>query len=178
VLALTASVATGFALAYLLEPLWHRFIAHGKIPDPSREGHLEHHRRASEPVEVWRELTEHGARVIVTLAVLVAALAPLLGLACAGAAVAGLASGFVAVNFLHARMHHRAPRGRFEQWMWRFHWHHHAADARVNFGLTHPLVDFVLGTAVVPERVVVPPKLVPAWLRAAGGTCCGISSAR
>ncbi len=50
------------------------------------------------------------------------------------------------MNYLHARMHKRGPKNRAEEWMWRFHWHHHAADARVNFGLTNPLLDFVLGT--------------------------------
>lgn len=58
--------------------------------------------------------------------------------------------------------------------MWRFHWHHHAADARVNFGLTNPLLDFALGTAVIPTEVELHPKLMPAWLREAGGSFAGI----
>jgi sterol desaturase/sphingolipid hydroxylase (fatty acid hydroxylase superfamily) len=62
--------------------------------------------------------------------------------------------------------------------MWRFHWHHHAVDARVNFGLTNPLLDFVFGTAVVPNEVELHTKLVPAWLREAGGSHAGIRAAR
>jgi len=164
----------GFLAAYLLEPLWHRFIAHGRVPDPSRRGHLEHHRRAAEEVDVWAELAEHGGRVVALLLALGGVFGVLLGPARGCSLVAGLAAGFVAVNFSHARMHRRGPRGRFERWMWRFHWHHHAADARVNFGLTHPVLDFALGTAVVPERVEVHPKLAPEWLKAAGGEHSGI----
>src|SRR5690606_35087736 len=103
-------------------------------------------------------------------------LAPVLGLRRTLPLTAGLAAGYVAVNLYHAEMHHRAPRGRYEEWMWRFHWHHHAADARVNFGLTNPLLDFALGTAVAPDAVELHAKLAPAWLRAAGGSVAGIST--
>lgn len=164
----------GVAAAHLLEPAWHRFIAHGKRPDPTRTGHLEHHRLASEPVDVWGEIREHGGRLAGALVGAQVVLAPLLGLRRSAPLAAGLAAGFAAVSFYHARMHRRAPRGRYEEWMWRFHWYHHAADARVNFGLTHPLLDFALGTAVVPEEVEIPPRLVPDWLRDAGGSHAGL----
>jgi sterol desaturase/sphingolipid hydroxylase (fatty acid hydroxylase superfamily) len=165
---------TGFAAAYVLESAWHRFLAHGKRPDPTRAGHLEHHRKAAEPVDVWGELREHGGRYAKALVVGNLALAPLLGLSRTVPFSAGLTAGLVAVNVYHAQMHERAPRGRYEQWMWRFHWHHHAADARVNFGLTNPLLDFALGTAVVVDEVELHPKLTPDWLREAGGEVAGI----
>ena len=177
-LQMVACTVLGFSGAYLLEPVWHRFIAHGRRDDPSRTGHLEHHRRAAERVDVWGELFEHGLRVAVALLVVGAGLSLALGLGKGVALTGGLFTGFVAVNFSHARMHRRAPRGRFEQWMWRFHWYHHAADARVNFGLTHPLLDFALKTAVVPASVELHPRLAPQWLHDAGGSCAGISIAR
>ena len=164
----------GFASAHLLESAWHRFIAHGKRPDPTRTGHLEHHRKAAEPVPVWSEIREHGGRVVAALAAGQALFAPLFGLRRSAPLALGLATGFVAVNLYHAEMHRRAPRTRYEEWMWRFHWHHHAADARVNFGLTNPLLDFALGTAVVPDQVEIHPRLTPAWLREAGGSVAGI----
>jgi sterol desaturase/sphingolipid hydroxylase (fatty acid hydroxylase superfamily) len=166
--------AAGFAAAHVLESAWHRFIAHGKRPDPTRTGHLEHHRRACEPVDVWTEIGEHAGRAAKTLGVMNLVLAPVLGLRATVPFTAGLAAGLVAVNLYHARMHRRAPQSRYEQWMWRFHWHHHAADARVNFGLTNPLLDFALGTAVVPDEVELHPHLAPEWLRAAGGEAAGI----
>lgn len=164
----------GFAAAHVLESAWHRWIAHGKRPDPTRTGHLEHHRKASEPVDVPAELREHGARFGKTLLVANLALAPFLGLRRTVPFTVGLTAGMIAVNYYHARMHRRAPRNAYERWMWRFHWHHHAADARVNFGLTNPLLDFALGTAVIPDEVELHPNLVPAWLRDAGGSVAGI----
>ncbi len=166
--------AAGFAAAHVLESAWHRFIAHGKRPDPTRTGHLEHHRIAAEPVNVWQEIRDHAGRAATSLAVGSLVLSPLIGPSRALPLTAGLVAGLVAVNVYHAQMHERAPRTRYERWMWRFHWHHHAADARVNFGLTNPLLDFVLGTAVVPATVELHPNLVPAWLRDAGGEVAGI----
>lgn len=171
----TISWATaGFAAAHVLESAWHRWIAHGKRPDPTRTGHLEHHRIAAEPVDVPAEIKLNGARSLKTLAIGNLALAPFLGLSRTLPFTAGLVAGLVSVNYYHARMHRRAPRGRYEEWMWRFHWHHHAADARVNFGLTNPLLDFVCGTVVYPNEVALHPNLTPQWLRDAGGSVAGI----
>lgn len=167
----------GFAAAHVLESVWHRWVAHGKRGDPTRTQHHEHHRLASEPVDVWGELRDNAPRFAKTLVVLDLVLVPLLGVRRTLGLNIGLTLGMVAVNFEHARFHRRAPRGPIEGWMWRFHWHHHAADARVNFGLTNPLLDFVLGTAVVPDRVELHPKLVPEWLRDAGGSVAGITYA-
>lgn len=169
---------SGLASAHVLESAWHRFIAHGKRPDPTRTTHLEHHRKASELVDVYTEMRDNAGRLFGSLAVTSAVTGALFGLRRALPLTAGLAAGFVAVNLFHARMHRRTPRGRYEEWMWRFHWHHHAADARVNFGLTNPLLDFVLGTAVIPEEVELHPKLTPAWLREAGGSFAGIHTRR
>ena len=166
--------SAGFAAAHILESAWHRFIAHGKRPDPTRTGHLEHHRVAAEPVDVPAELKLNAARATRALAIGTIVAAPLFGLSRTLPFTAGLVAGFVHVNYYHARMHARAPRTAYERWMWRFHWHHHAADARVNFGLTNPLLDYALGTVVAPDEVVLHPNLAPAWLREAGGSVAGI----
>jgi sterol desaturase/sphingolipid hydroxylase (fatty acid hydroxylase superfamily) len=168
---------TGFAAAHVLESAWHRWTAHGKRPDPTRAQHLEHHRIAAEPVDVMSELRENAGRFAKTLLGLNLVLAPVLGLRRTLPLSVGLTAGVIAVNYYHARMHRCAPRGRYEEWMWRFHWHHHAADARVNFGLTNPLLDFVFGTAVAPSEVVLHRNLVPAWLREANGSYAGIRAA-
>jgi sterol desaturase/sphingolipid hydroxylase (fatty acid hydroxylase superfamily) len=160
-----ASAAAGLALTPVLEYAWHAWIAHGKRADVTREAHLEHHRTASEVVEPWTEMRENAGRVAGTLLAVNGLLAPAIGLACSVPLTAGLAAGYVATTLYHARMHRRPPRGRYEEWMWRFHWHHHAANARVNFGLTNPVLDFVFKSAVVPERVDLPEKLAPQWLR-------------
>lgn len=169
--------SAGFAAAHVLESAWHRWIAHGTRPDPTRTGHLEHHRKACEPVDVPAEMRDNAPRFGQTLLGLNVVLAPLLGVRRTVPLSIGLTAGLVAVNYYHARMHRRAPRGGYEEWIWRFHWHHHAEDSRVNFGLTNPLLDFVLGTAVAPKEVVLHPKLSPRWLRDAGGSFAGIRTA-
>lgn len=166
---------TGFVAAHVLESAWHRFIAHGKRPDPTRTGHLEHHRIAAERVDVGAEIRLHAGRSAKALVVGNLVAAPILGLSRTLPFTVGLVAGVVAVNVFHAQMHERAPRNRYERWMWRFHWHHHAADARVNFGLTNPLLDFALGTAVAPPSVELHPNLAPGWLTELGGSCEGIS---
>ena len=160
--------ALGLAATPFADYAWHAWVAHGKRPDPSREGHLEHHRTARDVVDPWQEMRENAGRVARTACVAGLGLAAALGAAKAAPITLGLVLGYVGTTLGHARYHERAPRGRVEEWMWRFHWHHHAADARVNFGLTTPIFDFVFGTAVVPETVTIPARMAPAWLAAEG----------
>lgn len=166
--------AAGVAASPILEYFWHARVAHGKRPHVTRDSHLEHHRTAREVVEPWLEMRLNAGHLAKTLLVVNGVLAPLIGLGSSLSLSAGLVGGYIGTTLYHAQMHRRAPRTRYEAWMWRFHWHHHASDARVNFGLTHPVLDFLLGTAVVPADVEVPEKLAPAWLRAAAPIPFGI----
>lgn len=157
-------VGLGLAATPLLEYGWHAWIAHGKgSGDPSRAAHLEHHRTAHTEGDPWAEMRENAGRVAGTAAIVGAVLAPVLGPSRSFPLAAGLGVGYVAITLAHARMHVRAPRGAAEEWMWRFHFHHHYADARVNFGLTSPVFDYVFGTAVAPDEVVLPEAALPAW---------------
>lgn len=167
----TAGTALGWAIGGLaatplLEYAWHAWIAHGRgTSDPSRAAHLEHHRTAHTEGDPWGEIRENLPRVAGTAAAIGAVLTPVLGPARALPLAAALGVGYVGITLAHARMHVRAPRGAAEAWMWRFHFHHHYADPRVNFGLTSPLFDYVFGTAVSPEEVVLPEAALPAWWR-------------
>lgn len=181
--AMTGAVAwtgVGLALTPLLEYGWHAWIGHrrGTQKNPmfkSRDLHLEHHRTAAEDARPWREIRENLPGLGLGLAVVNAALGPWLGFRRTVPISIGLVSGYVLVTLYHAQMHERGPRTAYERWMWRFHWHHHAADAKVNFGLTNPVFDVVFGTARVPEgEVLVPKKLAPAWLVAAETSVAGM----
>lgn len=160
--------AGALAVTPLFEYGWHTLTAHGRRPDPTRTTHLEHHRTAYTVVNPWQEMRENAPAVGRALLGVTAGLGLLLGARRAMAAAAGLAAGYAFSTVYHAQMHERGPRTAYERWMWRFHWHHHAADARVNFGLTNPVFDFVFGTAVVPDVVEVPARLAPEWLRKEG----------
>lgn len=169
---MVAGLALGFAVGIgvtpLLEYLWHAHLAHGKRADPTKNTHHKHHREAYTVPPPFDEIRDTLPRVSIALAVVGALLFFTFGIGPAIGLPLGLFVGFVLVEVLHARMHVRAPRTRSEEWMWRFHWHHHAADARVNHGLTNPLFDFVFGTAHVPDEVIIPARLAPPWLKEAG----------
>jgi sterol desaturase/sphingolipid hydroxylase (fatty acid hydroxylase superfamily) len=157
--------SAGVTLTPLLEYLWHARVAHGAIDHPSGEAHRDHHKTASTVKDPWEEMRENAPLLARSLGVVAAVLAPLVSAQRSVSFSLGLATGYAFTTWYHARMHIRGPRGRYEEWMWRFHWHHHAADARVNFGLTNPLFDFAFGTAVVPDEVAIPERLRPSWLR-------------
>lgn len=161
---LVIGTGIGLGVTPLLEYLWHARLAHGKRADASRSTHLQHHREAYTVPPPWDEIRENLPRLAVILPIIGGLTWLALGIGPAIGLPLGLFIGFVLVEVLHARMHVRAPRTRSEEWMWRFHWHHHAADARVNHGLTNPLFDFVFGTAFVPTEVVIPERLAPPWL--------------
>ena len=163
----------GLGVTPLLEYLWHAHLAHGRRTDPTKNTHHKHHREAYTVPPPFDEIREVLPRLTIALAFLSAITAFVFGIGPAIGLPVGLFVGFVLVEVLHARMHVRAPRTRSEEWMWRFHWHHHAADARVNHGLTNPLFDFVFGTAHVPEEVVVAERLAPPWLKEAGAAGIG-----
>lgn len=159
------SFVAGLAVTPALEYAWHAYIAHGKREDPTRTSHLEHHRDANIAKDPWEEMRENAGRLAKTLLGVNVAAGALLGLRRSLPLSAGLLAGYAFTTLYHARMHERAPRTAYERWMWRFHWHHHAADFSVNFGLTNPVFDLLFGSAVVPERVEVPERIAPAWLR-------------
>jgi sterol desaturase/sphingolipid hydroxylase (fatty acid hydroxylase superfamily) len=156
--------AAGFTLAPLLEYGWHAWIAHGKRDDPTRREHLEHHRAAYTVRDPWEEIGANTPRIAALALGVNAVLASVLGLRRTAPLTLGLVAGYAFSTLYHAQMHERAPRSPYEEWMWRFHWYHHATNARTNFGLTNPVFDFVFGTAFVPTEVVVSERLRPAWL--------------
>lgn len=168
----------GLVLTPLLEYGWHAWIAHGRRGGrfvPSRKDHLDHHRTAYTVEPPWDEIRRNLVGVIVVDALVSAIAALVVGPSAAGGLGVALAVGYCAITISHARMHERAPRTPAEAWMWRFHWHHHAVDPRVNHGLTSPVFDFVFRTAFVPERVVIPAWMKPSWLE---GEIAGISIGR
>ncbi len=174
--------AGGLAVSPALEYAWHAWIAHSvgkrglgrvlsKRNDPTRAAHLEHHRTAHTEGDPWKEIRENAPRIAGTTMAVAAVLTPLLGPSRAIGLAAGLGTGYVAITLAHNRMHERGPESPFEDWMWRFHFHHHYADSKVNFGLTSPVFDYVFGTAVDPPEVVIPRGNRPSWWerdRAAG----------
>lgn len=167
VLSALLGFTAGVLSAPLLEYAWHAWVAHGRFGGgkvPSRKDHLEHHRTAYAVEPPWQEIRRNILGVLVIDAAVAGLCALVLGPAPAAGLAVALALAYCLITISHARMHERAPRSGWEAWMWRFHWHHHAVDPRVNHGLTSPLFDFVFRTAVVPATVAVPAWMKPSWL--------------
>lgn len=157
---------TGIALTPLVEYLWHRFGGHQKtIGHESFDSHQEHHKTAHYPADPWGEMEMNVPLLAKTLAQISLGLTPVLGMNRSVSLSTGLLAGYVGTTLYHAEMHLREPKGSYEEWMWRFHFHHHYKSAKTNFGLTNPLFDFVFGTAEVPEEVLIPEVMTPVWLK-------------
>lgn len=160
---LLATFALGLALLPFLDYAWHAWLGHGPRGAPSRADHLEHHRTAHEYGDPWGEIRQNIAAVLLLGAALGAILAALFTWRVGAPLAAALVFGYVAITLSHARMHQRAPRTAWEHWFWRFHFHHHYGNPRVNFGLTSPLFDLLFGTLEVPAVVELPEAALPAW---------------
>lgn len=154
----------GVSTTPVLDYVWHAVLGHELVPNPTGREHKEHHRTASTVTPPWDEVRANTGRVGAIALGVGAALGPVVGFTRSVPFVTGLVGGYVLITHYHAKMHARPPRTPYERWMWRFHWYHHARDPRTNFGLTSPVFDFVFGTAVVPDAVVIPDRMAPAWL--------------
>lgn len=158
----------GLALLPFFDYGWHAWLGHGPRGAPSRADHLEHHRTAHEYGDPWGEIRQNIVGVAGLSSALAASLSFLASWRVGVPLASALVFGYVAITLSHARMHQRAPRSAWEHWFWRFHFHHHYGNPRVNFGLTSPLFDLLFGTLEVPPVVELPAAALPAWWRGEG----------
>jgi sterol desaturase/sphingolipid hydroxylase (fatty acid hydroxylase superfamily) len=134
---------SGWLAWTLTEYLLHRFLFHARL-DPVRAFlvHGYHHvfpndrmRLVAPPIMSW------GPALIIGL-LLRLLLGPNLWLTL----FAGMASGYVAYDWIHYYCHHGRPRGGLGKWLRRYHMlHHHRLD-HACYGVSSPLWDVVLGT--------------------------------
>ena len=155
----------GLGLTPLAEYGWHAWVAHRRNNHPSNAAHQEHHRTPDIDPLPTDEIKRNIPLLAKTVMQVNAVLAPFLGLTRTVPFSAGLLSGYVLTTYYHAKMHQRPPNTRYEEWMWRFHMFHHFGNTKVNFGLTNPVFDYLFGTAVIPQEVVIPEKIAPLWLK-------------
>jgi 4-hydroxysphinganine ceramide fatty acyl 2-hydroxylase len=64
-----------------------------------------------------------------------------------GPLACGVILGVIVYDYVHFLLHHRGT-SKFEclRWLKRYHAHHHFKDYNVNFGVTSPVMDEVMGT--------------------------------
>src|SRR5687768_15137022 len=162
-------LVAGVGLWSLGEYVLHRFAMHelkgrGIL---SRE-HLMHHVRASwifDPMLLlaWLGVVLVGVLVWGQLGLVL--LGPI-----AGASLAvGWCVGYAAYEYVHAMAHLRAPRTDYQRWLRKHHFHHHFGHPMRNHGVSVDWWDRVFGTLDLPDRVLVPRRLAPAWMLDDGG---------
>lgn len=144
------SFGAGLVAWSAVEYAVHRWVMHpggrrapddGVVPaNPVVAEHLEHHRVPTSTVAL--RLDAHNVAYKATAFGVSSALGTVgFGL--------GFTTGYVAYTGLHHRIHHGRPPGRRTRWLWRNHLrHHHSArqGRGVDYGVTSPLWDIVLGT--------------------------------
>jgi sterol desaturase/sphingolipid hydroxylase (fatty acid hydroxylase superfamily) len=137
--------ACGAMLWTLLEYLLHRFVYH-EIP-VLRDLHGRHHERPSDFIgaPIWIS--------IVTFSSVFFLLARSWDLEIASGTTGGLIIGYISYLLIHDAVH-RWQLGE-KSWLRTHrlrHLRHHRHSVPGNFGVTTGFWDFILGTAIVPER--------------------------
>jgi sterol desaturase/sphingolipid hydroxylase (fatty acid hydroxylase superfamily) len=59
---------------------------------------------------------------------------------------AGMATGYIAYDWIHYYTHHFRPKGGIGKWLRSYHMLHHFGDRGSRFGVSSPLWDIVFGT--------------------------------
>ncbi|MEZ4452039.1 MAG: sterol desaturase family protein [Nannocystaceae bacterium] len=153
---LIVAAALGAASWLVAESLLHRFVLH--MPRPRarwlRRAHARlhwlHHKEPADPrllfVPTWAALGLAGAAAAVGAAIG--------GPAAALGGAAGFALMFAVYEITHLAAHvPYRPRTALGALMRRRHLAHHFKSERCWFGVTHPLIDMVLGTWPRPDAV-------------------------
>jgi sterol desaturase/sphingolipid hydroxylase (fatty acid hydroxylase superfamily) len=155
VAASAASLAAGLLSWGLFEYSIHRWVLHRVPPRegaglPGNRAHLAHH---ADPNALDRLNVQLGESLPVCAAYFLLAWAATGDLRAATFAYDGLMLGYFFYEYLDYQAHHGAARGALVRYFRRYHLLHHHYDARVRFGVTSPLFDYLFGTFHVGRRV-------------------------
>ena len=149
-----ASLAAGLLSWGLFEYSIHRWVLHREPPRegaglPGNRTHLAHH---ADPNALDRLNVQLSESLPVCVVYFLAAWALTFDFGAAVFAYDGLMLGYFFYEFLDYQAHHGAARGRVVRYYRRYHLMHHHYDARVRFGVTSPLFDYLFGTFNVERR--------------------------
>lgn len=143
-LLLFALLVLGFGAWSFLEYVIHGWLSH-TFATPAATMHWGHHRdprRVFTSVGVWAPV----ALVIYTL------LALAIGAAAAGAVVLGVLAGFVRYEYVHWRIHFRAPVNARQELLRVHHLSHHFRNPKAYHGVTTRFWDRLFGTLPAHHR--------------------------
>jgi sterol desaturase/sphingolipid hydroxylase (fatty acid hydroxylase superfamily) len=149
-----ASLAAGLLSWGLVEYSIHRWVLHREPPRrgagvPGNRTHLAHH---ADPNALDRLNVQLSESLPVCVVYFLIAWALTGDWRSAVFAYDGLMLGYFFYEYLDYQAHHGAARGRLVRYFRRYHLLHHHYDARVRFGVTSPLFDYLFGTFHVERR--------------------------
>lgn len=147
----------------LTEYVAHRFTMHGTGGrGPAAHEHLMHH---AQPART-RPLVRIGGHLSMyaTAAVLGWLLAQVIPNVWASSIALGWAIGYTAYEGIHFHAHHHPPKGRYDLWLRKRHFHHHFSQPKTNLGVLIPWWDQVFGSEVAPSKIKVPRRVAMEWL--------------
>jgi sterol desaturase/sphingolipid hydroxylase (fatty acid hydroxylase superfamily) len=149
-----APLAVGLLSWGLFEYSIHRWVLHREPPRegaglPGNRTHLAHHADPNALDRLNVQLSESLPDCVVYF---LAAWGLTGDVQSATFAYDGLMLGYFFYEFLDYQAHHGAARGRLVRYFRRYHLMHHHYDARVRFGVTSPLFDYLFGTFHVERR--------------------------
>lgn len=136
--------ATGLVAWSLLEYVIHGVLSH-MLRTPAATMHWSHHRdprRVFTSVVVW----------VPTALAIYGALAMVAGAATAGAFVLGVVAGFLRYEYVHWRIHFRAPVNRRQELLRVHHLSHHFRNPKAYHGVTTRFWDRAFGTLPAHHR--------------------------
>jgi sterol desaturase/sphingolipid hydroxylase (fatty acid hydroxylase superfamily) len=149
-----ASLVAGLLSWGLVEYSIHRWVLHREPPKgaagmPGNRTHLAHH---ADPNALDRLNVQLSESLPVCVVYFLIAWALTGDWRAAAFAYDGLMLGYFFYEYLDYQAHHGAARGRVVRYFRRYHLLHHHYDARVRFGVTSPLFDYLFGTFHVERR--------------------------
>lgn len=149
-----ASLVVGLLSWGLFEYSIHRWVLHREPPRegaglPGNRTHLAHH---ADPTALDRLNVQLSESLPICVVYFLVAWVVTGSLQSATFAYDGLMLGYFFYEFLDYQAHHGAARGRLVRYFRRYHLMHHHYDARVRFGVTSPLFDYLFGTFHVERR--------------------------
>lgn len=149
-----ASLAVGLLSWGLIEYSIHRWVLHREprvdsAGVPGNRTHLAHH---ADPNALDRLNVQLSESLPICVVYFLTAWALTGDLREAVFAYDGLMLGYFFYEYLDYQAHHGAARGAVVRYFRRYHLLHHHYDARVRFGVTSPLFDYLFGTFHVEKR--------------------------
>jgi sterol desaturase/sphingolipid hydroxylase (fatty acid hydroxylase superfamily) len=134
--------AAGFLLWPLLEYAVHGWLSH-RFRTFVSPLHWEHHQ---DPRRVFTSILAWGPSALLVFALGAAVVGPV----ASGALSGGVLAGFLRYEYVHWRIHFRAPRNERQRRQRAHHLAHHFRDPKAYFGVTTSFFDRLFGS--LPER--------------------------